>query len=644
MNTPLRIPPPESHRPAARRLGRGPVTEHSRRLPNSLAVDAVEYRNDGLRGGARDPVATGIRRPMPHRVSSGRPTCTPPEIDSPSSCSHRSALSTPVSTGPAACSRLRWSRHACRRLPTNSRRRRFSSRSRSLWFICPASGESRKALASAKMASAASATAPDAEPPSAVRPTAGRTSCTPNLRFETRIIAAAADRFIFLPTARYQNAARMSRGSGRRRQTTVRWLPARQVTRTGVWAGVAWRCPPENGAGRDSTAEKRPQNGQKIVYAEEPHPDPMGQRHFAHGVRVARLFSSPRPERRTKTMHGRFQPGGRQHPRQVVTDGPARFRLRGEDVAGRTVQAAYDIQRRDSRIGQRHPVLDAALHPLGRDTPFSRVCIDLVPGSESGLARPDAGQSQEPQARAHGQRCRGAVDSLQGVGNVTVVERPEVSLDRWHGRQGAVDGLAGRVVLDVAVGLAPCERRPDGAAELPGGRGFRRPDGIQHGEHVGAVDAVDPPLADARERVSLQRGQPRGGRRLAQPGVVCFVRLAGGAAEGRYLRLAPDVRQRIPATAGEPSIFICPVACFGKCRCAHATQPEIMTPAGDHEPLNPRLRTGGRDHEEQRLVGAVPSGSLQRLHLGGRHQVSHTHNHTTLAAGTWRPVVAQGER
>ena len=128
------------------------------------------------------------------------------------------------------------------------------------------------------MASAASATAPDAEPPSAVRPTAGRTSCTPNLRFETRIIAAAADRFIFLPTARYQNAARMSRGSGRRRQTTVRWLPARQVTRTGVWAGVAWRCPPENGAGRDSTAEKRPQNGQKIVYAEEPQRKPVAKR------------------------------------------------------------------------------------------------------------------------------------------------------------------------------------------------------------------------------------------------------------------------------------------------------------------------------------------------------------------------------
>ena len=63
----------------------------------------------------------------------------------------------------------------------------------------------------------------------------------------------------------------MSRGSGPRRQSTVRRRPA-QVTRTGVWAGVAWRCPPENGAGRDSTAEKRPQNGRKIVYAEEPHP------------------------------------------------------------------------------------------------------------------------------------------------------------------------------------------------------------------------------------------------------------------------------------------------------------------------------------------------------------------------------------
>ena len=68
--------------------------------------------------------------------------------------------------------------------------------------------------------------------------------------------------------------------------------------------------------------------------------------------------------------------------------------------------------------------------------------------------------------------------------------------DGGHGRQRAVDGLAGDIRFDIAVGLAPPERRADALAELARDVGMDCPDWLEGSQDILPTDAVDTHLAD----------------------------------------------------------------------------------------------------------------------------------------------------
>ena len=248
-------------------------------------------------------------------------------------------------------------------------------------------------------------------------------------------------------------------------------------------------------------------------------------------------------------MHGRFQPGGFEHPRQVVAHGPVGLRRGWKHVvasgrAGRTVKRPHSLQNGRSSVRERHPVFYAGLHPRGRYAPFSCVHIDLRPPRAPRLAGPNRGQHQELQARLDRHRCRGAVDPFQRGRHVPIVERPMVRRDLRHRGKRAVDALARGVVVDVdvAVRSTPSERRADGSAEFPGGWWLRRPDGRQDAQHVTLLDPIN--AADPRwsgTRIAARSSSTRR-RRLGQAGAVRVVRQLRGPLERRRLH-APDSRK-----------------------------------------------------------------------------------------------------
>ena len=98
------------------------------------------------------------------------------------------------------------------------------------------------------------------------------------------------------------------------------------------------------------------------------------------------------------------------------------------------------------------------------------------------------------------------------LGDVRVRQRPLVlAANTVLGQRGG-DGVAGRIVLAVALGDRPLHDRADALPDSPRRLPLRRPDRQQYLHDVGGAYAVDALAANLRHGVVPQAGSPLGGR------------------------------------------------------------------------------------------------------------------------------------
>ena len=235
---------------------------------------------------------------------------------------------------------------------------------------------------------------------------------------------------------------------------------------------------------------------------------------------------------------------------------------------------------------------------------------------------PGRGQDHEPHAVLRCQRSTGSVHGGEGVGHFEVVHRPVVSLSLRHRGKGAVYELARHIVLDVAVGHRPSQRRADARADAAAGFGLGRPDGLQDAQHVDLLDAVHGHGAEGGHGVALQGLHPG----VDVPGVspAGQIRLMHG------LRCLPECRRRpsallsegVAAVSDSNAIVVGVVAGLGQRHEPDRTQPEVPAATVYGDSLHPALRSAGGDVQVQPVTVGVPARLGGGLDLRGA-ELSH---------------------
>ena len=168
--------------------------------------------------------------------------------------------------------------------------------------------------------------------------------------------------------------------------------------------------------------------------------------------------------------------------------------------------------------------------------------------------------------------------------------------------------------------MAQLHDRADALAHLLRGGVLARPDGQQHGHHVGGRDPVDALPAKLRAGVLAQRrlpavrvsaaGLPRrtvdgehGGDGLVEGGN------AGGAARGRA---------RVAARAGDSAVGEGAFAGLGQGHEGEAPEAERAGLSVNNEPLDPVSGSGGLDVEVESVAVAIPARLDDAAAEGGR--------------------------
>ena len=188
-------------------------------------------------------------------------------------------------------------------------------------------------------------------------------------------------------------------------------------------------------------------------------------------------------------------------------------------------------------------------------------------------------------------------------------------LNRRHGRQCAVDGLARDVVFDEAVRLRPGQHRPDAPAQLPGDVQFPPPDRRQDPQHVFAADLVHGHIGDDGKGVAFQLLHPIGGRLVTSPPwAVGLVRLDRGLPKRQHSGLA-FLGQRIAPVADGDTVGERTLPGLCQRHDGPAAQADVPALAVDGEPLDPRLRPAGRHAQIQRAAVTVQAWYRERLQL-----------------------------
>ncbi len=145
---------------------------------------------------------------------------------------------------------------------------------------------------------------------------------------------------------------------------------------------------------------------------------------------------------------------------------------------------------------------------LGRDAPLPLVEIELLPKCAADLTATGRGQHEELKAQPRTVRRSTGTNVAKRRRDSRVGQRPMVSSDAGHDGEGTVDCLVGDVPIDVAVHLAPLQRRPDALAGLPHHFGMSGPDRFQDSQHILPPDAIHAHVPDNRERSLLHALHP----------------------------------------------------------------------------------------------------------------------------------------
>ena len=142
--------------------------------------------------------------------------------------------------------------------------------------------------------------------------------------------------------------------------------------------------------------------------------------------------------------------------------------------------------------------------------------------------------------------------------------------------------------------LCPSEHCTDPLPELSCHLRLAGPKRSEDAQHVFAADLIHAPITQDWVGMLRHRTSPVRRRFRVPPArPVRFEGLHRSLAENRNLGLAL-VRERITASACQPSILECLVACLGECHERKPAQTDIAALTLDGESLNPRLRSAGR--------------------------------------------------
>ena len=177
-------------------------------------------------------------------------------------------------------------------------------------------------------------------------------------------------------------------------------------------------------------------------------------------------------------------------------------------------------------------------------------------------------------------------------------------------RQRRHHGVAGGVVVAVALRDRPLHHRRDALADLPGHARRRRPDRRQHGHDVGGGDGVDALAPDAGEGVTAQRGAPPPGEpRSALPaGLADGDHGLEGVGECRGAAGAVARGVGVAAAPGYPAVRKCDLTGLLQRDVCEAAEAELSLAAVDGEALDPGLAAAagaGLDEQVQAVAVAV---------------------------------------
>ena len=262
-------------------------------------------------------------------------------------------------------------------------------------------------------------------------------------------------------------------------------------------------------------------------------------------------------------------------------------------------------------VRQRHPVLLAGLHALGRDDPDPFGEIELRPLGPEHLA--GAARRQDQKFERPGRDPLLGPQRFHECADVAVGQR-RVMLDRPHlaarREQVLKVALPARRVLALAVAARcrPVEHGLDASPHARGRLGLGQPDRLQHFQHQRRVNLHDGKLAEGRIGVVGERLAPlgrlpgitpaRGLRRDALLGGLLEEHRLGG---GEHPLEALGLTGRDPVLAVEECdpAFEGPLPGVGEPDRAHWSEPVIVELAVAAKAEDPRSGTAFADHEVQ---------------------------------------------
>ena len=174
----------------------------------------------------------------------------------------------------------------------------------------------------------------------------------------------------------------------------------------------------------------------------------------------------------------------------------------GKDQGAAVVDAARPLQDGHRLRRKGNPMGRSRLRPITGDALLAGLSIYLAPSRSASLPGSRRRQDQEPEAKfGHLARLR-PNHGFKRRRYYLVRQRPEVSLDGWHGRQRAVYPFPGHILIDVAMRPTPLQHRALSLLEAVSGRTIRDCERVRHPRRRSAASSA---------LVSRSRAMPTGG-------------------------------------------------------------------------------------------------------------------------------------
>ena len=337
-------------------------------------------------------------------------------------------------------------------------------------------------------------------------------------------------------------------------------------------------------------------------------PDHMRQGRLDHLPGMIGLLGCPIAEAGAEPVrHGRNPKLAQQPPQLLVIE---RLPLpTGEHQwTGSRLKCLRRLENLQGRSAQRHPMLAVGLHPPGRDGPYTRLPVDLLPLGPPHLAPPGCRQHQELEGQLRCRQCRRSPHRPDSRSHLPMRQGPHVPDNVLLGAKDRADPVAG-VVDPVLHGHGPFQDRTQAQADPPGRLRLPVPDGREDLKHVGTGNLRDRHLADAREGQPPQARQPLAGVfPVAPAGLLLFQHTRGSFGEGGDTLGAALLKERVSALAGELAVDEGLLSGLGQGDQGEAAESELTAAATDDEALNPAAGSARLDEEVEAIAVSVSSG------------------------------------